>query len=113
MHIHQTIEGDVVVLAISGKFLGGAYHEHFMGRIRSLVTEGHVDVLLDLTKVQYVDSTGLGSIVSGLTTLKKNSGHLKICSVPDRVDNILEITKMKLVLETFDTCEEALASFRP
>lgn len=111
MNINQAFHGEVAVLALSGKFIGGIDYEHFMDRIKSLVADGHVDVLLDMAEVKYVDSTGVGSIVAGLTTLKKNSGRLKICSIPSRVDNVLELTKIKLLLDTYDTTAEALASF--
>jgi len=82
-----------------------------MNEIKTLISEGHVDVLLDLGGVSWVNSTGLGILVSGFHTLKKNGGRLKICKVSDRIDNILNVTQLKLVFETFTTAEEALASF--
>lgn len=111
MKINQVFQGEIAVLMLSGRFLGGIDHDHFMERIKSLVAEGHVDLLLDMTELQYVDSTGVGSIFAGWTTLKKNSGRLKICSIPSRVDNVLEYTKINLLLDTYETSAEALASF--
>lgn len=111
LNIKQNAEGEVVVLALSGKIMGGPDHERFMGEIKTLVADGHVDVLLDMSKVTWVNSTGLGILVSGFHTLKKNGGRLKICSVSDRIDNILNVTQLKLVFDTYVTCEEALASF--
>jgi anti-sigma B factor antagonist len=111
LNIKQSAQGDVVVLAMSGKIMGGPDHERFMGEIKTLVADGKVDVLLDLSKVTWVNSTGLGILVSGYHTLKKNGGRLKICSVSDRIDNILNVTQLKLVFDTYVTSEEALASF--
>lgn len=111
MNIKQNAQGEVVVLALSGKIMGGPDHERFLGEVKSLVADGHVDVLIDMSKVSWVNSTGLGILVSGYHTLKKNGGRLKICSVSDRIDNILNVTQLKLVFETYATCEEALASF--
>jgi anti-sigma B factor antagonist len=111
LNFKQTVQGDVVVLALSGKFIGGLDHEHFVAEIKNLIADGHVDVLVDMSAVKYVDSTGLGSLVSGFTTLKKNNGRLKICGTSDRVEDLLMMTRLKLVLDTYGTCEEALASF--
>lgn len=111
VNIKQNKHGDVMVLALSGKIMGGPDHERFLGEIKTLVSDGQVDVLLDMSKVTWVNSTGLGILVSGFHTLKKNGGRLKICSVSDRIDNILNVTQLKLVFDTYATCEEALASF--
>lgn len=111
MNIKQNINGDVMVLSLSGKIMGGPDHEKFMSEIKTLIASGHVDVLLDMGKVSWVNSTGLGILVSGFHSLKKNGGRLKICQVSDRIDNILNVTQLKLVFETFANCDEALASF--
>ena len=111
MNIKQNSTGDVMVLNISGKIMGGPDHEKFQSEIKTLINAGHVDVLLNLSKVSWVNSTGLGILVSAYHTLKKNGGQLKICHVSDRIDNILNVTQLKLVFETFDSCDEALASF--
>lgn len=111
MHFKQTFHDDVAVLALSGKFLGGIDHDHFLGEIKALITDGHVDVLVDLTDVQYVDSTGLGSLVAGLATLRKSGGRLKICGSSERVEDVLIMTRLQLVLETHRTRDEALEAF--
>ena len=111
MNIKQNLKGEVMVLNLSGKIMGGPDHEKFQTEIKTLIAEGHVDILLDMSKVSWVNSTGLGILVSAFHTLKKNGGQLKICSVSDRIDNILNVTQLKLVFETFATCEEAMASF--
>ncbi len=111
MKIKQSISGEVVILNLSGKIMGGPDHEKFMNEVKTLISEGHVDVLLDMGGVSWVNSTGLGILVSGYHTLKKNGGQLKICKVSDRIDNILNVTQLKLVFETFESLDEALASF--
>lgn len=111
MRFKQLFEGDVVVLALSGKFIGGIDHEHFLSEIKALINDGHVDVLVDLSDVQYVDSTGLGSLVAGLATLRKSGGRMKICGSSERVEDVLIMTRLQLVLEAHRTREEALAAF--
>ncbi len=112
MKIKQSLQGDVMVLKVSGKIMGGPDHEKFQGEVKELIAEGHVDILLNMSKVSWVNSTGLGILVSAFHTLKKNSGRLKICEVNDRIDNILNVAQLKLVFETFEKCDEALASFK-
>lgn len=111
MNIKQSPMGDVMVLNLSGKIMGGPDHEKFQTEIKTLVSAGHVDILLNMARVNWVNSTGLGILVSAFHTLKKNGGQLKICEVSDRIDNILNVTQLKLVFETYDSCDEALASF--
>lgn len=112
MNVKQNPTGDVMVLNLSGKIMGGPDHEKFQTEIKTLIADGHVDVLLNMSRVSWVNSTGLGILVSAFHTLKKNGGQLKICEVSDRIDNILNVTQLKLVFETFDKCEDALASFK-
>ncbi len=111
MNIKQNLAGDVMVLNLSGKIMGGPDHEKFQNEIKTLIADGHVDILLNMSKVNWVNSTGLGILVSAFHTLKKNGGQLKICEVSDRIDNILNVTQLKLVFETFESCDEAMASF--
>jgi anti-sigma B factor antagonist len=95
LKIKQKAEGDVMVLFLSGKIMGGPDYERFH------------------SEVNWINSTGLGLLVSAYTTLQKNGGTLKICEVSERIDNILNVTQLKLVFETFESCDEALASFGP
>jgi len=111
LNIKENLKGEIMVLNLGGKIMGGPDHEKFQSQIKTLVSQGQVDILLDMSKVSWVNSTGLGILVSAFHTLKKNGGTLKICNVSDRIDNILNVTQLKLVFETFADCDEALASF--
>jgi anti-sigma B factor antagonist len=111
LKIKGKAEGDVMVLYLAGKIMGGPDHERFHSEIKSMIKEGYVDILLNMGKVNWINSTGLGVLVSAYHTLKKNGGQLKICEVSERIDNILNVTQLKLVFETYESCEEGLASF--
>jgi anti-sigma B factor antagonist len=100
-----------MVLELSGDIMGGKDYETFTGEVHKLVEDGHVDLVLDLGKVRYINSTGLGILVSGLTTLKKNMGQMKICNLSSRIDRLFSVTSLTTVFPTFETREEALASF--
>lgn len=112
MNIQQVPQGEVMVLQLSGKIMGGPDYEKFHNEVKSLINDGYVDILLNMSKVTWINSTGLGILVSAFHTLKKNGGVMKICDVSSRIDNILNVTQLKLVFDTFDTCEEAIASFQ-
>ena len=111
MNIKQNNAGDIMVLNLSGKIMGGPDHDKFQTEIKTLISAGHVDILLDMHKVSWVNSTGLGILVSAYHTLKKNGGVMKICEVSTRIDNILNVTQLKLVFQTFESQDDALASF--
>ena len=82
MKYKNKVEGSVCVLQFSGKIMGGPDHEKFQNEVKTLISDGHVDILLNMSKVNWVNSTGLGILVSAYHTLKKNGGQLKICEVP-------------------------------
>ena len=79
--------------------------------IKELVNEGAVDIVLNLSRVKWINSTGLGLMVSAYTSLVKQGGRMKIAEVSDRIDNILHVTQLELIFETFEKEDEAIASF--
>ena len=111
MDIKQSPQGEVMILNIAGKIMGGPDYETFHSEIKTLIKEGYVDILLNMSKVSWINSTGLGILVSAYHTLKKNGGVMKICEVSPRIDNILNVTQLKLVFETYDKQKDALDSF--
>ncbi len=113
MKIKDKTLGGVTLLDLSGKIMGGEDYDVFQGKVKSLVAEGKIDLLLDMGGVDWVNSTGLGILVAGYTTLRKNNGRMKICCVSRRVDDILIVSGLKRVFEVFDSREEAIASFGP
>jgi len=100
-----------MVLQLSGDIMGGKDYDLFTNEIKELIEEGHVDLVLDLGKVRYINSTGLGILVSGLTTLKKTMGQMKICNLSDRIDRLFSVTSLTTIFPTFETVDDALASF--
>ena len=111
MNISKHKMGEVMVLNLSGKIMGGPDYDKLQGEVKALIKEGHVDILMNMAKVTWINSTGLGILVSAFHTLKKNDGRLKICEVSQRIDNILNVTQLKLVFETFESQDAALATF--
>jgi anti-sigma B factor antagonist len=113
MQISQRTVGDVVIVDISGKItLGEGGDAILKDKMRSLIQQGHKKLLLNLGDVSYVDSAGLGEIVQAYATVNKDGGKLKLLNVTKRIKDLLSITKLLTVFDTFDTEGEAIASFK-
>ena len=111
MKIKKREKNDVMVLDLSGKIMGGDDFDLFRSTVEGLVEEGQVDILLNMKKVKWINSTGLGLLVSAYTSLVKSGGRMKIAEVSGRIDNILHVTQLELIFETYTDEDEALKSF--
>ena len=111
MKIKERERDGVVVLEVSGKIMGGPDAELFSTTLKSLVHEEKLRVLVDLGSVTWVNSTGLGILISGYSTLKRNNGEMKLVNVSDRIDSIFMVTKLYSVFDSFKTEDEAIESF--
>jgi len=101
----------VAILEMSGKLMGGPDAEAFSETLKTLVHEGCCNVVVSMEKVKWVNSTGLGILISGYTTLKKSGGELKLLKVSDRIENIFIVSKLYTVFESFQDEDEAVGSF--
>ena len=113
MHIEERSVGDVVVLDLKGKITLGEGDELLKDKVNSLVNQGRRKILLNFGEVPYVDSAGLGEIVRTYTTVSRQGGSLKLLSLTKRITDLLAITKLLTVFETFDTESDAIKSFSP
>jgi anti-sigma B factor antagonist len=112
MQIAEREAGAVTVLDLSGKITLGEGDTLLKDKLHSLLHQGKKKVLLNLAEVQYVDSAGLGAIVSAYTTMTREGGSLKLLNVTKRLQDLLSITKLLTVFETFDVEGEALRSYK-
>lgn len=111
MKLNEKGVGDVVILELSGKVMGGPDAGLLNDKLHDLIDASKTKVVADLSKVNWMNSSGLGILISGLTTMKNNNGDLKLACVTDRIQSILMITKLISVFETFDSVDEAVKSF--
>ena len=112
MHISERASGDIVIVEVSGKItLGEGGDAVLKDKMRSLVQQGHKKLLLNLGDASYVDSAGLGELVQAHATVNKNGGTLKLLNVTKRIKDLLSITKLLTVFDTFDNEAEAVRSF--
>jgi len=101
----------VTVLDASGRITLGEGASAFRDKLRELASNGHKKILLNLGDVSYIDSSGIGELVSGFTTVTNLGGQLKLVGLSKRVKDLLQITKLYTVFEVFDDEAEAVRSF--
>ena len=111
MHIEERVVGDVTILDLKGKITLGEGDEALKDKINSLVLQDRRRILLNLGGVPYIDSAGLGEIVRTYTTVSRQGGHLKLVNLTKRITDLLSITKLLTIFETFDSETDALKSF--
>ena len=111
MQIHQRSVGDVTIIDLNGKMTLGEGDELLRDKVNSLIAQGQKKLVLNLAEVPYIDSAGLGEIVRTYTTVSRQGGSLKLLNLTKRIQDLLLITKLLTVFETFDSEEEAIKSF--
>ena len=111
MQIDERSVGDVMVLDVKGKVTLGEGDEMLKDKVNSLVNQGHKKIVLNLAEVPYIDSAGLGEIVRTYTTVSRQGGNLKLLNLTKRITDLLSITKLLTVFETYDSENDAIRSF--
>jgi anti-sigma B factor antagonist len=111
MQIHQRSVGDVTVVDLSGKMTLGEGDELLRDKVNSLIQQGQKKIVLNLAEVPYIDSAGLGEIVRTYTTVSRQGGSLKLLGLTKRIQDLLSITKLLTVFETFENEQDAVKSF--
>ena len=111
MKIKERKRDGVAILEMSGKLMGGPDSEAFNEIVKTLIHEGTHNVIVSLERVKWVNSTGLGILISGYSTLKKSGGELKLLKVSDRIENIFIVSKLYTVFESYQDEDEAVRSF--
>jgi anti-sigma B factor antagonist len=112
MKIVERQVGDVVILDLHGKILIGEGDDALREAVTKLADSGKTKILLNLADVPYVDSAGLGEIVRTYTTVSRKGGKLKLLNLTKKIQDLLSITKLLTVFETYDSEDEAVRSFK-
>ena len=112
MNLKEQQAGDVVVLEISGKLLGGPDAVSLNEKLHELVDAQKTKVVANLKDLECMNSTGLGILISGLTTLRNHGGDLKLAIVPERIQELLKITKLSTIFAQYSAVDTAIASFQ-
>ena len=112
MEIAERTLNDVTILDLKGKMTLGEGDELLKDKINSLLAAGKKKLLLNLEAVPYIDSAGLGEVVRTYTTVSRQGGSLKLLNLTKRIEDLLSITKLLTVFDTFDSEAEAISSYK-
>ena len=110
MVIEQETVGQIVVLKLNGTLTLGDGEGLLRDKVRHLIQQGNRRIALDLGGLSYLDSAGLGELVSVHTTVTRGGGQIRVFNITRRVSDLLAITKLLMVFDVFDSKEEALKS---
>jgi anti-sigma B factor antagonist len=103
----------VTIVDLSGRITLGEGSVVLRDTIRDVIAQGHKKILLNLGDVTYIDSSGIGELVSGFTSVRNQGGELKLLNLTKKVHDLLQITKLYTVFDVKDDEASAIASFKP
>lgn len=112
MQIKEKIDNSVAVLTFKGDLLGEPDTSNVRNKIHSLVTDNIKRIVIDLGGVNYMNSSGIGTLIACLTTVRNGGGELRLANVGGKVQNLFVITQLVKVFDTYETVERALANFK-
>lgn len=101
-----------VVLELKGNLMGGPEAQEFSDVLHKLIDDGKKNVIIDLAETKFMNSSGLGMLISGYTTMKNGGGSMKLANATEKIESLLVITKLISVFEHFTSVEEAVQSFK-
>ena len=111
MTIQERVVGSVMVLDLSGKLVLGDGDALLKDKIHSLVFQNRKQIILNMSGLSYMDSSGLGALVASFVTAKNNGGQIKLVSLTKRLQDLLAIAKLLTVFDSYDSEAEAVNSF--
>lgn len=101
-----------VIIELKGNILGGPHAEQFRDELHELIEKDKTNVIMNLGKVKFMNSSGLGILVGALTTMRKAGGSLIICEADKKIENLLMVTQLMTVFQHFRSQDEAVKSFQ-
>lgn len=102
---------NAAIIAFKGKLRGGPEAQKFQDHVAGLLEQGKKNIIVDMSDVKFVDSSGIGNIVRAFSTVKDAGGQLKLAGLTDKIQGLLSITKLNSVFEQYPTVEDASKSF--
>jgi anti-sigma B factor antagonist len=111
MQIKHATSGEVAVLHLQGKIMGGPDATTLHEKLHELIETGTRSVVVDLRDVDWMNSSGLGILIGGLSALRKSGGDLRLSTVTEKIEEVLRITKLDRVFDIYSTIEDAIASY--
>lgn len=112
MKIKLSEKYGAVVVELKGNVMGGPEAQEFSDTLRGLLDDNKKNVVIDLKDVKFMNSSGLGMLISGFTTMKNGSGAFKLANATEKIESLLVITKLITIFENFDSVDAAVESFK-
>lgn len=112
MTIKEEIRDNVALLFLKGNMMGGPESMEVHEKIKSLIGDNLLKVVIDLSKVKWMNSSGPGALMASMTSLKNSGGELKISGATEKIKNLFMITKLLTIFDTYETADRAVASFK-
>jgi len=103
---------NIVILEPRGKIMGGPDASLLHDKLYELIENDRKRIVIDLAGVEWMNSTGLGILISSYTTLRNHQGELKLANVTEKIRSLLTITKLVTVFDAYDTVNDAVQSFK-
>ena len=111
MQIKHVTSGDVAVLHLQGKIMGGPDATSLHEKLHELIETGTRSVVIDLKDVDWMNSSGLGILIGGLSAIRKSGGDLRLASVTEKIEEVLRITKLDRVFDVYGSTDDAVTSY--
>lgn len=111
MNFNVSERYNCVVIEFKGNVMGGPDAVSLNEKLHELIEKDRTNVVVDLGKVKFMNSSGLGMLIGGLTTMRKAGGDLRIANATDKIESLLVITKLITVFKHFKSLEEAVESY--
>lgn len=111
MKLKRQVKENVIILTVTGKMMGGDDSQKFHEEIKNIIQQGYKYFLLDLGKVKWMNSSGIGTLMSSWGSVLQHNGILKLANVTKKIESLLVITQLIQFFETFDSVERGVASF--
>ena len=112
MNIKEKMHGDVAVVALKGNLMGEPDTTEVRDKVYSLLQDNVKKIVLDLGKVKWINSSGLGSLIAAMTSVKNKGGDMRLANITEKVESVFMITQLIKVFKTYETVDRAVSSFK-
>ena len=111
MTISEREQNGIVIISLQGNMIGGPGATLLSEKLREHLKTDCKNFVLNMSQIEWMNSSGLGILMGGLTTVRQNGGHLKLAHVTDKIQELLRITKLNRIFDVFNDEAEAIESF--
>lgn len=111
MKLKTRDQDGIFILEVKGKVMGGPDAQVFQDAIKDAISKDYKRFVFDLGGVDWMNSSGLGILIGGLTTIKNANGELRLANVTDKIKSLFMITKLVTIFDSYETIEDALQNF--